>query len=124
MTEASFTPTLFMKEGCPFCLKVRLFLLEAGQLDHVHLREFAVGSEDEKAIRAELEPHIAKLSFPAAKISPREHITESDAIIAHFAGVAGADPAKMPTLRAYAEGLMPKMMALHRENSELKKQLA
>jgi glutaredoxin len=33
--------------GCPFCLKVRLALLETGQLDQVVLREFAPGTEEE-----------------------------------------------------------------------------
>jgi hypothetical protein len=37
---AAFTPVVFLKAGCPFCLKVRLALLETGQLDQVVLREF------------------------------------------------------------------------------------
>ena len=29
MSEASFTPIVYVRTGCPFCLKLRLFLLES-----------------------------------------------------------------------------------------------
>ena len=124
MTEATFVPTVYVKEGCPFCLKVRIFMLEAGMLGAVQLREFAPGSDEEQAIRAELAPHLEKISFPTAMLAPGEYLSDSDAIIAHFAGAAGVDPAKLPTFRAYSVGVMPQMMSMHRENMELKKRLA
>ena len=71
MTEAAFVPTLYVKQGCPFCLKLRIFMLESGLLDTVEVREFAVGSDEEQAIRAELAPHLEKISFPTAKLGPR-----------------------------------------------------
>ena len=123
MTEASFLPTLYVKEGCPFCMKVRIFMLEAGVLDRVQVREFAVGSDEEQLIRAELALHLEKVSFPTAVLAPSEYLSESDAIIARFAETAGVDPAKLPTLRAYASGVMPQMMSMYRDNMELKKRL-
>ena len=123
MTEASFVPILYVKEGCPFCMKVRIFMLEAGVLDSVQVREFAVGSDEEQLIRAELAPHLEKISFPTAGLAPGEYLSESDAIIARFAGDGGVDPEKLPTFCAYSAGLMPQMMSMYRENMELKKRL-
>ena len=124
MTEATFIPTLYVKEGCPFCLKVRIFMLESGMLDSIHIREFAVGSDEEQAIRTELAPYLEKISFPTAMLAPGEYLSDSDAIINRFAGSAGVNPAKLPTFRAYSTGVMPQMMSMHRENMELKKRLA
>ena len=124
MTEGTFVPTLYVKQGCPFCLKLRIFMLESGLLDTVEVREFAVGSDEEQAIRAELAPHLEKISFPTAMLAPGEYLGDSDAIITRFAGAADVDPAKLPTFRAYSAGVMPQMMSIFRENMELKKRLA
>ena len=124
MTEAAFVPTIYFKEGCPFCLKVRIFMLEARLLDTVQVREFAVGSDEEQAIRTGLAPHFEKISFSTVMLAPGEYLSDSDAIIARFAGTADVDPAKLPTFRAYSVGVMPQMMSMYRENMELKKRLA
>ena len=124
MTEAAFVPTLYVKQGCPFCLKLRIFMLESGMLDSVQLREFAVGSGEEQAIRTELAPYFEKISFPTAKLAPGEYLSDSDAIITRFADIAGVDPAQLPTFHAYSAGVMPQMLSMYRENMELKKRLA
>ena len=123
MIQATFVPTIYVKEGCPFCMKVRIFMLEAGVLASVQIREFAVGSDEELLIRAELAPHLEKISFPTAMLTPGEYLSESDTIIARFADDAGVDPAKLPTLQAYSAGVMPQMLSMYRENMELKKRL-
>ncbi len=121
---ATFRPVLYLKEKCPFCLKVRLFLLEAGLLGDVEVREFSPGTDQEQAIKAEVGPHLEKVSFPAAQVAPGRYINDSDAIIGHFAGEAKVDPATMPVLSAYVGGPFKQLMELFRENMELKKQLA
>ena len=124
MTETAVAPTLYVKDGCPFCLKVRIFMLEAGLLDRFHVREFVVGSDEEQVIRTELAPHVEKISFPTALLASGEYLSESDAIIARFAEAAEVDPTTLPTFRAYASGVMPQMMSMFRENMEMKKRLA
>lgn len=62
MTSATFKPIVYLKENCPFCLKVRLFLLESGLAPDVETRDFVSDSEHEKKIRAELQPHLDKVS--------------------------------------------------------------
>ena len=119
----SFRPVVYLKEKCPFCMKVRIFLLESGLQDHVEVKDFAPGADQEKAIRGELEPHLEKVSFPAAQPAPGQYMTDSDAVIGRLASDAGR-PAQGPVLKAYVEGPFQQLMNLFRENMELKKQQA
>ena len=124
MSDTTFRPVIYLKEKCPFCMKVRIFLLEAGLRDQVEVRDLVPGTDREQEIRAELEPMLEKVSFPAAQTEPGRYMTDSDAIIGHFAAIAGADPVSMPVLTAYVDGPFQQIMQLYRENMELKKQLA
>jgi hypothetical protein len=124
MSDADFRPTVYLKEKCPFCMKIRIFLLESGLKDRVQVRNLVPGTEVEQAIRAELEPNLEKVSFPAAQLEAGRYMTDSDAIIGELAQMAGSDPAAMPVLSAYVEGPFQQIMQLYRENMELKKQLA
>ena len=60
MSLISENPVLFVKQTCPFCLKVRLYLLEAGLLGGVTLRVSRT-PEEEDAMKAELSPHLKDL---------------------------------------------------------------
>ena len=44
MTNAP-KPTLYLKRSCPFCLKLRIFLTEAGLADRFHYTVFDDGDE-------------------------------------------------------------------------------
>jgi hypothetical protein len=123
MTDANFRPTLYVKQGCPFSFKTLLFVLEAGLIDRFEVREFAQGSDEEAAIRAEIEPHLEKVSFPAVQYAPGQYQTESDDIIARYAREANVDPAQLPVLNIYLNGVFKRVGQLFRENMELKKQL-
>lgn len=120
MSEQAFVPTMYLKQGCPFCFKLRLFLLEAGLLDQVALRQFVVGTDEERAIRAELVQQLEKVSFPAAQIMPGQFMRDGDAIIGRLAGRAGIDPANLPTLQAYIAGPLAVHIQLYQENVALK----
>src|SRR3546814_3918241 len=50
----------------------------------VEIRSFGQGEEME-AVRAELAPHLSKISFPAAELEPGRFVAESDDIIAFLA---------------------------------------
>lgn len=113
-------PAIYVRRSCPFCLKVKLFLLEARLMDAVAIHEFEPGSQQEDDIRAELARQLDTVSFPAVKLGPDRYLTESDAIIALLAARAGRDPADMPVLTSYVEGALKPMMALWNENFELK----
>ena len=120
MTNSTFKPVVYFKQNCPFCLKARLYLLEAGMVEAVEIRDFVPGSKQEEDIRAELSPHLSKVSFPAAMLEEGHYIAESDDIIAFLAVKSGRDPASLPVLSNYVEGALKPMMKLWKENVELK----
>ncbi len=122
MSDQEFRPVIYLNTQCPFCLKVRLFLLESGLRDRVELRQFDPGSPEETTIREELAPHFEKVSFPSAQLKPGEYINESDAIIGRLAADAGIDPGALPVLASYSEVALARLIQLFRENAELKQQ--
>ena len=95
-------------------------MLEAGMMEAVDIRDFVPGSKEEEDIRGELNPHLAKVSFPAAQLEPGRSIAESDDIIAFLAVKSGREPASLPVLGNYVEGALKPMMKLWKENVELK----
>jgi len=121
---AEFTPTLYLKDKCPFCFKVRVAVIEAGLADKVIIRDFAPGDAAEADIRETLAPHFEKVTFPAAEIEPGTFIADSDGIVAALAAKAGTTPDALPVLGQYLRGPFASMMTLYKENGELKKQLA
>ena len=121
MNDQAFRPTIYLKEKCPFCMKIRIFLLESGLRDQVDLKDFAPGTPEEQQVRDAVTPHLEKVSFPAAEVASGEYMADSDGIIARLAQRVGQDPGKMPVLKAYLEGPFQQIMTLFRENMELKK---
>jgi hypothetical protein len=103
-----FRPVVYVKRECPFCMKLMIFLREAGYWDKVELRTFVTGDDAEAGIRAELEPHIEKLSFPVAQVAPGDYRTESDALIDYFADASGFDRKDAVLLDYYLGGMFPK----------------
>jgi hypothetical protein len=57
MTPA-FKPVVYLKDGCPFCFKFRVALLEMGSIDQVEIRTFSAGTPEEADIRERLAGHI------------------------------------------------------------------
>ena len=102
MPEQTQKPVVFVKHACPFSFKVRVFLLDAGLLDTVELREASTAAE-EQAMQAELASHVDKVSYPIVRFG-NEYIRESDDIIAVFAQIHEVQPDNLPTFRAYIDG--------------------
>ena len=121
---AEFKPTIYLKDKCPFCFKVRLALVETGLAEQVNVRDFVPGDAEEADIRATLAPHFEKVTFPAAEIEPGKFVADSDGIVALLAAKAGKAPESLPVLGHYLRGPFSSIMNLYKENSELKKQLA
>jgi glutathione S-transferase len=119
----SAKPVLYLKDKCPFCLKLLVYLLEARLLDGIEVRSFVPGEPEEAELRAELAPHFETVTFPAAQIEPGVYMKDSDAIIGYFAEKSGVDPADLPVLQWYARGPFASIGALYRENRELKEKL-
>lgn len=121
---ADFTPTIYLKDKCPFCFKVRVAIAETGLTDKVIVRDFVPGEPEEAQIRETLAPKFEKVTFPAAEIEPGLFIADSDGIVAALAAQAGRTPESLTVLGHYLRGPFSSIMNLYKENSELKKQLA
>ena len=113
-------PAVFLKRGCPFSMKVRLFLLEAGLLDRVDVRAFDNGSDEESRVAGELAPHFEKVTYPSARLADGSYKNGSDELIALFAGQYGIDAAALPTLQDYSTGVCANLIELFKENMSLK----
>ena len=114
MTE-SFRPVVYLKSTCPHCLKLRIFLLEAGLEDRFEQRMFTQGDAGEEGIRAELAPHFEKVTFPTAQLEAGAYMQESDAIIAELARREQVDIAALDIFDAYAHSVLPRYIKLRRD---------
>lgn len=116
------TPTLYLKHACPFCLKLRIFLTEAGLADRFRFVVFEDGDATHKALRRRFEEAGQEPGFPAAELTPGTLETGTDDLIARFAREAGSgiDPAGLPLLGYYSEGVFKAHTAMFKELQALK----
>lgn len=119
MSNSPARTRLYLKKTCPHCLKLRIFLTEAGLADRFDFTVFADGDETHHALRARMQAEGQEPSFPAAEIGGRL-VTGSDDLIARFAGEAGVDRAALPLLAYYADGVYRRHVEMHRELRQLK----
>lgn len=113
-------PKIYLLRPCPFCLKLRIFLTEAGIADNFRYVEFESGDETHQAVRNQMIEAGLKPSFPAAELEEGKFTTETDDLIARFAKDAGVEPAPGPLLEYYLRGVFPRLGAMHKELQELK----
>ncbi|MFO7324141.1 MAG: glutathione S-transferase N-terminal domain-containing protein [Pseudomonadota bacterium] len=111
---------VYLKRTCPYCLKLRIFLTEAGIADRFDFTVFSEGDDTHKALRARMEQAGQKPSFPAAELEPGRLATGSDDLISHFAREAGVDPSSLPLLNYYIQGVFPRHVEMHQELKKLK----
>ena len=118
MTDTT-KPILHLKRACPFCLKLRIFLTEAGIADRFEYDVFDDGDDTHKALRAQMEAAGQQPSFPAAELTPGELTTGTDDLIARFAKDAGVDPAQSPLLQYYMGGVFKSLGEMFMKLREL-----
>ena len=110
----------YLKKTCPFCLKLRIFLTEAGIADRFDFTVLDDGDDTHKGLRARLEAAGLSPSFPAVELGAGSLVVGTDDLIARFAGEAGVDPAALPLLAYYTEGVFKRNIEMFRELRELK----
>jgi len=124
LSDTAFRPVLYLNHRCPFCLKLVMYLSNAGLLDRFDMDVFEPGSEDEQRIRGTLSAHFEKVSFPAAQVAPGEYMKETDDLIARFEKDAPVKASELPLMDYYTTGVLQQIKDLFMENMALKKQLA
>jgi glutaredoxin len=121
MTDQAGRPTIYLKRSCPFCLKLRIFLAEAGLADRYAYVVFDDGDDTHRALRARMEEAGQQPSFPAAELTPRKLETGTDDLIARFAADAGGvESASLPLLDYYSGGVFKQYGEMFRELRALK----
>jgi glutaredoxin len=111
---------VYLKKTCPYCLKLRIFLTEAGIADRFDFTVFHDGDETHKALRARMGAAGQEPGFPAVEIEPGKLTTGTDALIAHFAKIANVEAARLPLLNYYSEGVFARHVEMFRELKQLK----
>lgn len=111
---------LYLKNTCPFCLKIRIFLTEARIADRFDFVVFADGDDTHKALRKRMEAAGQSPSFPAAELEEGKLMTGTDDLIARFAKEAAVEPAALPLLAYYSAGVFPRYGEMFRELRQIK----
>jgi hypothetical protein len=103
---STFKPTAWLRTNCPYSFKFRIFITEAGIADHFHIVAMNPDHADFAAKSAEISRRSGvKTVFPTVEIAPEQFMADSDALIAHYATSLSIDPASLPTLDFYRNGL-------------------
>lgn len=113
-------PTAYLKRGCPFSMRLRLFLGEAGLTDEVDMVVVEFGDERHRAVKAGVEAAGLTSSFPAVEHASGKFEVDSQAIIDRMAGEHDVDVGSLPLLRFYDEGMMPRFGKMYMELKRLK----
>jgi glutaredoxin len=113
-------PNIYLKRTCPFCLKLRIFLTEAGLADRFCYVVFDDGDEPHRALRQRMTDAGQEPSFPAAELTPGKLTTGTDELIARFGSDAGVEPSALPLLQYYSGGVFKTHGAMFRELKALR----
>lgn len=114
----------FLLQTCPFCFKFLLFMTEAGLRDQIEVVTFDAEATNYQEKRAELKTLLGRdAAFPTVEIELGVYLSDSDALIEHYAKKHGVDQEKLMTLEYYKKGVFSKVISLFMENKELKSKL-
>lgn len=120
MADQLARPRAYLKHSCPYCLKLRIFLTEAGLADGFDFTIFEDGDATHEGLRAAMEAAGQKASFPAVEFEAGRYETGTDALIERLAGEAGVDVEALALLRYYEGGVFKRHVAMFRELKTLK----
>ena len=124
MPHTDSTPIRAMlKLDCPFSLKFRIFVTEAGIADQFVFDVFEEGTRAYDEAKATLEKCAPEATFPAVEISPGKYMADSDTLIDHFAEAFSVDHKALPLLAYYEAGVFRAMTQMFEENRNMKRKL-
>lgn len=120
MNSSFDKPILFLKDTCPFCLKIFSFLFEIDVIKTIHIERFTPGDEREKAVREKLSTYINKASFPTLITEQGKVIADSDEIIAFYRDRFDVDLQGLVLYNYILNGPFKRIRELFKENKTLK----
>jgi hypothetical protein len=111
MTQQTFKPTAYIKDGCPFSFKFLVFATERGLLDDFKIVRVREGDPGADATKQRLGEKLGKpVSFPTVEIEPDRYMTDSDKLIEHYAQRERVKPDDLPVLSFYKQTIFPKLI--------------
>jgi hypothetical protein len=118
MSAPIFNPKAYLKEGCPFSFKFLLFLTEAGIRDQLQIIRCDPDAEGFDAIKSRLQAGLHQpATFPTVEIEPDRYLSDSDALIRHFASKCNIDVGGLPTLSFYVQSILPQLLRQHQDHA-------
>ena len=123
MADSDFTPRVILKQECPFCLKLMIFLTEAGLAENFRYLTVHGDTDEYEEVRAILEETLGEASFPTVETERHQFMSGSDEIIDFYAEKHGIDRASMKLLTYYEGGVFPAMTEMFKENQAMKEEL-
>lgn len=114
MSRQPFKAKAYLKVGCPFSFKYLLFMAEARLMDQIEVIRCDPQDPQFKRIKAELAAATKKpAAFPTVEIEPGRFMSESDDLIAYYAGRNNIAVKELPALSFYKESIFPAVAKLH-----------
>ncbi|WP_300396454.1 glutathione S-transferase N-terminal domain-containing protein [Henriciella sp.] len=118
-----FTPRVILKLDCPFSLKFRIFLAEAGLADRFRFEVVEEGTPAYDEAKKILKKSGTESSFPAVETGPDQYMSDSDTVIDHYAEAFDINRKTLPLLTYYEEGVFNAMTEMFKENKKMKAKL-
>jgi hypothetical protein len=119
IAKSAFTPTAYLKEGCPYSFKFALFMAEAGLKDHFDLRRLDPDQPDFDATKDKISAALGgKMTFPTVEVEPGRYESDSDRLIERYARQHGIDVRQLPVLAFYRETILPQLEELHEQHDK------
>ena len=114
MSPQAFKAKAYLKEGCPFSFKFWLFMVEAGLADRIEVIRCNPDDPGFADIKARLTAGLGKpATFPTVEVEPGRYLSDSDALVEHFAAKHGVDASRLPAFAFYKETIYPQIVKLH-----------
>lgn len=119
MISQPFKAKAYLKNGCPFSFKYWLFMVESGLDDHIEVIRCDPSDPRFDDVKEKLAAGLGKpASFPTVEIEPGRYLSDSDALIEHYAKTEGVAVGSLPALAFYRETIFPQIVELHERQHE------
>jgi hypothetical protein len=113
-------PKAYLLKGCPFSMRLHIFLTEAGLANEIDIVSVESGDETHRKLFAEVEAAGLKPSFPIVTQAPGRFEIESQAVIERMVREHEIDTGSLALLRFYNEGMLPRYGKMFMELKRLK----
>ena len=118
MAQATFKPTAYIKDGCPFSFKFLVFAAESGLLDDIEVVRVRDDDPSAEATKQRLSEKLGKpASFPTVEVEPDRYMGDSDKLIEYYARRIGSSADELPVLSFYRQTIFPKLLEHHKLTS-------